>query len=191
MRSKADEVESKEPDDRSFCGGLDSEGLEKRRRCRHMNAKTLDSLESEEPDKRTMTRKPTKIPSIVDLLKSSDSSNSNISDSPSNEDSKGGQAEDKSHTHMSNKDDSTKSSYYSQKDAVMTPTNNSNETTGTDGALGKNSKATSNCGGSTMMDAQLSHIANATVISSPLNTAQPTSASNKSCKSRFINLRRN
>ena len=48
---------------------------------------------------------------------------SNTSDSPSNENSKGCQAED------------------------------SNETTGTDVALGKNSKATSNCGGSTMMDA--------------------------------------
>ena len=94
---------------------------------------------------------------------------SNTSDSPSNEDSKGYQAKDKSH-------------------AVMTPTYNSNETTGTDVALGENSKATSNCGRSTMMDAQLSHIANATVISSPPNTAQPTSASNKSCNFWFINF---
>ena len=36
--SKADEIESKDSDDRSFCGGLNSEGLDKRRRCRHMNA---------------------------------------------------------------------------------------------------------------------------------------------------------
>ena len=72
--SKADEVESKESDDISFCGGLNSEGLGKRRRCRHMNAKQLDGLESEEPDERPMKRKPTNIPSVVDLLKSSDSS---------------------------------------------------------------------------------------------------------------------
>ena len=77
-------------------------------------------------------------------------------------------------------------SCYSQKDAVMTPTYNLNETIDTDVVLGENTKATSNCGGSTMMDAQLSHIADATVISTPLNTVQPTSTSNKSCKTQFI-----
>ena len=39
-----------------------------------MNTKQLDGLESEELDERPMTRKLTKIPSVVDLLKSSDSS---------------------------------------------------------------------------------------------------------------------
>ena len=81
---------------------------------------------------------------------------SNTSDSPPTENSKGCQAED------------------------------SNETTRNEVVLAKNLKATSNRGRGTMMDAQLSHIANATSILSPLQTAQPTSSLNKSIGSLHI-----
>ena len=64
----------------------------------------------------------------------------------------------------------------------------SNETARTDVVLVKNLKATSNRGGGAMMDAQLSHIANATPILSPLQTVQPVSALNKGSRSLFINF---
>ena len=81
---------------------------------------------------------------------------SNTSDSSPTENSKGCQAED------------------------------SNETTRNEVVFAKNLKATSNRGGGTMMDAQLSHIANATSIISPLQTTQPTSSLNKSSGSLHI-----
>ena len=71
----------------------------------------------------------------------------------------------------------------------MNQTDSLNETTETDVVLGKNTTAISNCGGRTMIDAQLSHIADAMTILSPLITAQLTSASNKSCKTWFIEFK--
>ena len=181
--SKADEIQNKELDDISLLGGLNSEGLDKRLLCRKINSRHLDDSESEELEEHIMTRKLMKTPSVVDLLQTSSSSKNESDSEPSREDLS---IEDNGPTMKTTAVNDDKMSLSNTSNSPPTATSKggmaeiSNEITRNDIVLSENLKETSNRGRGTMMDAQLSHIANTTSILSSLQTAQPTSSLNKS-----------